>query len=306
MKNQLIRILKIGIPIILLFILVRIVYLNWQEVEPYLRNFQTIPLILSFVTFLFIYPESAFTWYVLLKKMGVKLSIKDAFYVWIISNTSRYIPGAIWQYLGRVELSQQRGVARKDGVISVMYEMLLIIVAGSLMSLFTLNYWPSIGIKYYMVLLGILAPIILLHPLVSNKVLQILAKLTKKEYIPLSRLKKSDYIFILPLFILNFLLNGLGLLFLTFAFTGFFQLDKVFLFSGIYALSWLVGYFAILSPGGIGVTEAILAVLLSLQMPLPLASTIAIVYRFLLVIAELAVFIITLRFKEDTERLKIE
>lgn len=297
MKNFFKKIASILIPLILIFFLLQTITSNWHEVLIYLNNFQTIPFVASFLILLLIYPESAFAWYNLIKMLGVKISLQNALYIWVISNTSRYIPGAIWQYVGRVELGQQMGITRKDGILAVLYETLLIVASGCLISLFIVEYWNIVGIQSYIILLGTMIPFILIHPIISKKLLLILAKLTKKEQFSIIPLKMRDYVLVLPLFLVNFLINGLALTFLIYAFTGNFEIEKLFFVSGVYALSWLIGYFSIFAPGGLGVTEITLALLLSLQMPLSLASTIAIIYRFLLVIAELVTFIVTLKFK---------
>lgn len=299
MKNFIKKIGKILIPFICILFLLLTITSNWQEVLIYFKDFQAIPLIVSFIVLLLIYPESAFAWYTLTRKLGVKIPLKGALYLWVISNTSRYIPGSIWQYVGRVELGQRMGIERKTGIVSVLYETILIAISGFLLSIFALDYWATVGIKPYMIILGISIPFILIHPAVLRRVFFILAKVSKKEQLILIPLNVWDYLLILPLFIANFLLNGLALIFLAYAFTGTLEIEKLFLFSGIYALSWMIGYFSIFAPGGIGVAEVVLALLLGMQFPLSLASTIAIIYRFLLIIAELLVFLLILKFRNS-------
>ena len=186
MKNSLLKYIKIVVPAVLLFFFLLTVASSWQEVSVYLRNFQLVPFVLSFLVLLLIYPESAFAWYFLVRKIGLKISLRDAFYVWIISNASRYIPGSIWQYVGRVELGQQMGISRKEGIFAVLYETLLIAISGLLISMFTISYWSSVGIKSYMIVLGIGIPLLILHPAILNKILSILAKLLKKEQLTLT------------------------------------------------------------------------------------------------------------------------
>lgn len=296
MKTFAKKALQIALPVVLLAFLLKTIISNWSEALPYFNNLGYFSLLLSFLTLLLIYPESAFGWFVLVNKLGTKISLKNAMYVWIVSNTSRYIPGTIWQYIGRVELAERFGVPRKEGIVSVLCETLLIIIAGCMVSAFAISQWETLSLKPYIVLAGMLIPIALLHPVLSNKTLELLAKVTKKEKVSVNPPKLKDYVVLLPLFVFNFLLNGIGLMFLVYSFTG--KLENIFLLSGIYALSWLVGYFSIFAPGGLGVTEASLALLLSFQMPLPLASSIAIIYRFLLVIAELITFTIALKFRK--------
>ena len=150
MKNYIKKYFKILLPAILLFFLLRTITSDWQAVLVYLKDFEVIPMILSAGILLLIYPESAFAWYVLIRKIGVRISLKNALYVWIISNISRYLPGSIWQYVGRVELGMQAGIPRQKSILAVLYETLLIIIAGLFVSLFTISYWSTVGIKSYM------------------------------------------------------------------------------------------------------------------------------------------------------------
>ncbi len=71
--------------------------------------------------------------------------------------------------------------------------------------------------------------------------------------------------------------------------------NSILTFSGFYAFSWVVGFLSFFAPGGLGVTEITLAYLLSFMMPLSLASSITILYRFLLTVAEFLIFSISLR-----------
>lgn len=294
-----IKIIKITLPFVLLLFLVKTIISSWDEVSFYLKAFQLLPLIIAFSVLLLVYPQSAYSWFVLLKRLGIKISIKKTLRIWIISNTSRYIPGTVWQYIGRVELLQRCGVSRKEGIVSILYETLLTIVAGFLMSIFAINLWNTIGLESYVIFIGLIIPFALLHPAISNKVLLLLAGITRKERIMFIQIKAIDYLVLLPFFLANFLINGLALSLLTYSFTGSLHLENVFLLSGAYALSWLIGYFSVFAPGGLGVTEAVLTVFLSFQMPLALSSAIAIVYRFLLVAAELVIFTVVLKFKDS-------
>lgn len=299
MKTIIKKILKLLIPFALILFLLQSILLNLQEVSVYFTNLRLIPLILSFSVLMIIYPESGFSWYVVVKKLGVNVKFRNALYIWIVSNTSRYIPGTIWQYVGRVELGQRMGIARKEGMVAVLYETILITISGLLFSIFVLSSGTIMGIELHMILVVILILLIAVNPTVINKALIMFTRISKKKMPSLIFLTTIDYIQVLPFFVANFLLNGLALMLIVYAFTGSFEIEKLLIFSGMYSLSWLIGYFSIFAPGGIGVTEASLALLLGLLLPLPLSSAIAILYRFLLVIAELLVFIFVLNVRNS-------
>ena len=82
-----------------------------------------------------------------------------------------------------------------------------------------------------------------------------------------------------------------------------FRINHILVMGGLCAFSWAVGFLSFFSPGGVGITEITLSYLLSFFMPQLLASSVAILYRFLLTISELLLFTIALKIpnkiKED-------
>ena|SRR3989344_463090 len=113
-----------------------------------------------------------------------------------------------------------------------------------------------------------------------------------EKIIPLINIK--DYFRLLPTFILNFFLNGFALYFIILSLN--IDLNPLFIFTltSFYAISWLVGFLSFFSPGGLGVTEASLAFLLSTLIPLPIATTIALLFRLILTLSEILIFVLFL------------
>ena len=126
-----VKFLKIAVPFVIIALLLRSIVFDWQEIVPLLYRVSPILLIISFLFLLTIYPEAAFSWYVMLGKMGVKVGIRESFQVWILSTASRYVPGAIWQYIGRVELAKQMAeIPRNITVASLLFEIFIAIIAA--------------------------------------------------------------------------------------------------------------------------------------------------------------------------------
>ena len=294
-----IKFLKFAIPIALFGFLILNISADWQSVAHNLVNSNIGFLIIAFLTILLIYPEGALSWYIVLYKMGFKVGLLKAVRVWIISNTGRYIPGKIWQYIGRVELSKRElGIGRKEAVFSLLLEIFLVITAAGLVSVLAL---PVIGVQNFnkgFIIFLLPAALILLHPKPANFILHLIAKFSKNRINISYPLSFSQSLSIFPLYILNFLINGLALYFLIISLYGDHidtNFNSIFTFSGFYAFSWAVGFLSFFAPGGLGVTEITLSYLLSFIMPLSLASTITILYRFLLAVAEFLIFSISLR-----------
>lgn len=266
---------------------------DWESVYGYLGGLSIFPLLISFFVMLIIYPEGALNFHILLKRLNSKLKFRQSFYIFIVANASRYIPGSVWQYIGRVELTKKiLGQDRAKTVSVLVTEIFLLILASLITSLFFL---PANKLNLWLWII-LLVPLIFLYPIIFPKMLKVIASITKRNYenFNMSFGFKST-LTALSFFILNFLLNGLALFFLIGAFTNDFEVWKILEYSGFYAFSWLIGYITLFAPAGIGVTEVSLSFLLSSSMPLSLASTVAIIYRFFLTIAELLTFLIAFK-----------
>ena len=293
------RVIKFLLPTNLLAFLAGNVINNWHLVLEQWSAFNILPFTLCFLLMLSIYPEGSVGWYIILRKINVDIRFKNALKIWIISNTSRYIPGKIWQYLGRIELARREGIPRTKTFASLLIEVFLVLIAGIIVSVFSLSLLPLKEIDQWWMFL-IIVPFLLLHPIFSNKIIDIVSKLSRKDFgVVKVNLSFRDTILSLPWFILNFFINGLALFFLISSVSHNFAPSSIIAISGFYALSWVLGYISFFAPGGIGVTEVSLAYLLSTIMPFALASLVAILYRFLLTAAEFLVFIMVLRIKDN-------
>ena len=69
----------------------------------------------------------------------------------------------------------------------------------------------------------------------------------------------------------------------------------VIVFSGILAASWLGGYLSIIVPGGFGVREGLLSLLLNIYLPLPIAVFIALLSRIWMVGSEVLTTLLFIR-----------
>lgn len=297
------KLVRIVISLILLGFLFVAVARDWHTISNFWLSFNFPLLIISFLLMLLIYPEGAFCWYIILRRMGLKVDLKDSIRVWIFSNTARYIPGLVWQYIGRSELARRElGIPRIKTFSSILFEIFLVLVAGVFIATSSL---PFLNLQFFNTqFLIFLLPVlfIFLHPRIFQIIIRVLAKVTKNELTAESlNIKFSDTTSILPWFIFNFIINGTALTFLVASFSQDVDLFDFIGFSGFYAFSWVVGFISIFAPGGLGVVEVSLAYLLSFRMPFALASTIALSYRFFLTVAELLVFLIFLRLRRSKD-----
>lgn len=297
------KLLKVLIPVVIFSFLSWQVLGDWPQVSRYFQAVNFGYLLLSLPVFLLIYPEGALCWWAILRKMGVNITLGSAARIWIIANTSRYVPGKIWQYVGRVELAKREaGIARGETIFSLLLEIFLVITAAGLVSLFALPFVGFENVDKGLVIFLLPLSLILLHPKLANFIILLIAKFSKNRINISYPLNFSQALSIFPLYILNFLLNGLALYFLIISVYGTTDINPyhILAFSGFYAFSWAVGFLSFFAPGGLGVTEITLSYLLSSLMPLSLASSITLLYRFFLTVSEIVVFALSLRLRSKT------
>jgi uncharacterized membrane protein YbhN (UPF0104 family) len=147
--------------------------------------------------------------------------------------------------------------------------------------------WILLGV----VLLPVIVAAIFSNQKLLNPLLDFLQRITKKTITREAYKFSYKWLFILSLVTLTqFIIAGFTIFLIG---QGLSQLPihLIFIFAGAYAAAWILGYISLFAPGGLGVQELTMAGLLSLFMPFPLASFVAILFRFFLTIGEFIVLI---------------
>ena len=268
------KIKKIASLTIILFALGYLIfniYINWPLVTTYPWNLKSNNLVLLLGFLSIVYLVNATSWHFLMRAIRVDLSYLKNLKIWLFSNTARLIPGAFWQYGSRLVLTSNEGVDKKKVTSALFIELFFNLSLGALVSGFGIIWW-NLHLPINLKLAAILFSVFILLTL-------LIAKITKVHL---------HYIWIPILFIsylLQFVVDGSVLFFLSsIAVDLSFNLYPVFI--SIFAISWLLGYLSFFTPAGLGVQEVSIATLLSLYMPFPVASIVAISFRLVLLISE--------------------
>lgn len=272
---------------------------NWQQIITANWHLSYPNLFLLIIFSVAIYPINILSWHILTKALNLNLSIATNAKIWMYSNLSRFLPGGIWQYPSRVYLISKQNISKSVAATAIILETFFILLTGSISVLLLiffgeLHFSNEIKIIFFTIFLVSMLAIIFSKSLV-NKLVFFLSKILKKPslssvFIPMKLMPQVTLIFFL-----QFVTNGLVLYILSGSVVDL-KLSQVPLFVGIFALSWLLGYVSLVAPSGLGVQEASIATLLSLMMPLPIASVVAILFRFILLISEASVLFLVFIF----------
>jgi len=289
-KKFIYKIFPYLIALLIFFFLTKAFFENWQKVKEYTFSFNYFYLIISYLFLWMSMFWGAYIWNKMLKILEPtkKLSYFKAFKICIYSCFGRYLPGKVWMFAGRVYLGQKQGLSKKPLVMSVVYEIILSIVAGFLLALFLLSV--ALDSKLYdlytIPILIIMAGLIFSHP----KFLYLLFNLALRKFKKIE-IQTSDLlnywrvIQIILYYFVVYILGGIGLFFLINSIVSlpFYAMIGVICF---YSLALVSGAVALFAPDGLGVREGILVLTLQFYFPIGIAVLISVIARIWFSLAE--------------------
>jgi hypothetical protein len=268
------RLAGLAITIWIFVRILRPVVKNWGDPEVQKRlsaiePWRFVIAVLMFSVFLFVFRSLA--WRRIVKAFGFNLPIAAAVRIWSTSELARYVPGAIFQVIGRVVLAKPYGIRGSITSVTQVLELAIFLLANVLLAVSCLLYFGLKNMhdqaKEWLCLAFILIPVLLLllHPKICygiiNRIMVRLGKPTMDQ-----RLSGPALAGIL-------LWNILGLFWQTAAVFVLTQnalhlkLDWWWVLAGAYSLAWCAGFLAFWAPGGLGVRELVFVAAMGVALP---------------------------------------
>jgi len=241
------------------------------------------------------YLAGGFGWILIMREMKVEANIKESLRAWFVSQLGKYVPGKIWGAVSRLYLVSGDGSRVQVGY-SILLEMVLVNITGLCVFLFSLILWEpmitGLGRKYLWAAVTIPVLLVLLHPDLMEKAVNLVLRRMNKDPIKL-QLKIGAIMSLFLYYIFFWCLYGLSFGILASAFMEV-TIKNVLIFSGMYIFAFLVGFLSLISPSGLGVREGVLSVLLSNCMPAHTAVYVSVLSRILFTVVELGMVLIFL------------
>ncbi len=251
-------------------------------------QFSWIPIMIGFsFLFSFLYLYMAEGWRILLVLVSGACLDKHVIYVYLKTVIFKYAPGNVFHFLGRHSLSKSHGLSHKSIAFANGVEILLQLFAVSFIIMIgTLFFDISLNIGDYLVLSK--TKILLAFSLLVFLVAVVLFKkkyretlLSPEAFFSLTRVLLYHLVF---LFGSALILVGVYYFLLDVPFTFSIFVQTIFASS----IAWLLGFIVPGAPGGVGIREAILVLLLPsimiLSKELVLAG--ALIYRVVTISGE--------------------
>lgn len=244
---------------------------HWDEVSQRIQSYNVWRFFLAagmFAAFLFLF--RALIWLKMLKGFGYRVPLAAGTRIWSTGELARYLPGTIWQVVGRVHLIKPYGVppavCSTTQILDIATFLLANIVVGlSCVLWFFGKAQPEMrpylwGAIAFVPLLGLG-----LHPRVFYAIAgRVLSRLGKPAFA--TRLRGKKLLKYFGLFLLALLWQSLAIWILL-GDALHIKLDHWWQLAGPYCLAWSAGFLlGWWSPGGLGVREIVFVGLLQLTL----------------------------------------
>lgn len=279
-------------PLLVLLVavfLVRALVSSWDEVRDYEWSFDLRFLALSIGLMFLYYAQQWGGWRLVMRSFGDPLSRPESVAIWFATILGRYVPGSVAMVAGRVVMCGRRGIPARDTLASLVYENALILISALVVTAASVPFWPDFEYRPYALLLVLLAPIglAMLHPKIFKRTANFALKKTNRE--PLTKTLPFGRVVVLSAYYIGgWVLLGLAFACLTASVAPVeFTLAEVALLIGGYAFAWEVGFLSLVTPSGLGVKEAVLALVLSLILPVPAVVAVVVLSRLWQTLVEL-------------------
>lgn len=268
-----------GVALILGFLL-RELWSNWAALRAYSWRLKPGLALFSFAALtgsLFFLPWGLRE---VLALLGHRLPYSRVSKILFSSLLGKYLPGGWWALLGRAHFYRQEGLPLALASVAVLMETVLVVTSGILT--FSLFFFPGHSALLGGWQKGFLAVVggsclVFIHPYFLNLFLSFCEKVFKKPGVPLSFSYRS---MAYPFAVFFFFWGGMGFSFwLLAASLTEVELSLLPQMVSAFTLSWVAGFFSFITPGGLGVREGALTLLLKPFFPLYAAAALALLSR---------------------------
>ena len=222
--------------------------------------------------------------YLLAGIAGRALPWRSAYRVWFLSNMGKYLPGKIWTVMGMVYLLQGRGFAAPAVLAAAILNQAFSILSGAILVVIVLGSRALNGLPVLPIALGLAVTLVILYPpwfawLINRG-------LRRFGYAPISiPLSFGRGLLLFLAYALTWLVYGVAFWVMLQGMSV--NPGPILEVSAVFAGAYLIGFLAVFAPGGLGVREGALAVLLKPYLGTGLASLAAVASRLWMSIVEM-------------------
>ena len=226
-------------------------------------------------------------WHYLTMLNDCEVGYFEAITAYLYSILGKYIPGKVFMLLARIPVYEEKKRSISKVTICFFLENICTLLGAAFLFLISLFFFPNGLLKQYQwaAIALVIAFFICINPKIINFFLKYVEKFMKKDNLRIP-ITYPQMLKVVGLFILNWLIVGLGFYMLTCSIYPL-PMSQFLYAAGVYGVSCIIGILAIFAPSGIGVREGIMVLGLGLIMPSEYAVIISLVSRLWMSVSEL-------------------
>lgn len=261
--------------------------LRGHDLSVYATPRAAIGIVLAALFWAFGSPLLSLAWKWLLAGLGVRRSVRELFGIVGITQFAKYIPGNLAQYIGRVGMSMARGIPARPLAVTLILETLLIIAAAITVCVGagTLSDVGRDALRTHGLQLGLIALLIVvagaglyllrrIAPWALRKLAPKYAPALDGTLLPPRAVLARAFV----LYCVTYVGTGIGLILLArFLLPG--APHDYWLLIAVFALAWVVGFVTPGAPGGLGVREGLMLLMLAPVYSTAAAGVLVIAFR---------------------------
>lgn len=248
-------------------------------------------LAIAFIFCLLFFLMQSFGWHLALKKLGHDIGPGRASSIWFLSQVVKYVPGKVMLPLYRVMYSSRCNVPKTKTLLSIMIELVLMTVSSALVFVALLPFLSQKlddRFALHSLVLCCVAGLVVIHPKVMNFGVNLALKIFKRNPVRIE-FSYASLLWLLGFFIFSWAIYGVSAVFNVLAVAVPWEQGAGFVLavSAGFAISWTLGFLSFLTPGGIGVREAVLTAILAPFVSMGTALAVAVLSRLIWILCEI-------------------
>ena len=231
-------------------------------------------------------------WGGLFRSAGGRIGIPEAAAAWLGSNLGRYVPGKIWQVTGLVGYMRSRGDSGAGALATLLVFQSVMLATGAGLGFATLGVRAFDGFGRWPMVLGVVGIVVALAPPTLRLVVRLGRRLLQEPADP-GPVSLGGKVLVRTAVggLTVWLLHGLGFWALIQGLVAENPVDPI-VACGVFSTAYVIGYIAIIAPGGMIVREGAIVSLLTVVASISFgpAAALALASRLWATAAELAAF----------------
>jgi uncharacterized membrane protein YbhN (UPF0104 family) len=200
---------------------------------------------------------------VIMRTLGSPSTFMKAFKLNFASNLGKYVPGGFWPALGRVALAPSMSLSRAHAAVSLVLEAGLSTAGGLIVFALSLGFGGTLpaGTRPWQWIALAAVLVVCLHPAIFRRALQVAFRVARVKQEPPS-LSYAATLGLVALYAVSWLVAGAAFQCFTRAIVSNAG-GNTLAYAGAYAAASVAGLVVLFAPGGIGVREGVLALLIT-------------------------------------------